>query len=258
MTEPIDKYVSVVYSEKYMIFEEPSKDEASEFIRKNWRRYVIVIFSFSKITYEGRAASKLYWDDHLIILKPDGTVLVHGPSKREPINWQPPGCILTSYVNDDRIIIRSRRTKPREIIIIECKQIYVMVAMNIKKGLFQLQKTEAYLVEYVIRNPNIIEEGFIPVAKEYATRLGFIDLLGRDKNGNIVICEFKRRTADVQHVAQLALYVETFPRTKGTKIRGILIAPNFTEKALLALKEKGLEYRILNFAKIKEEYKHRK
>ena len=244
--EPIDKFIGVTYPEKYVIFETPENAEVAEFIRKSWRRYVIVIFARSRATYEGRAASKLAWDDHLIILKPDGTLLIHGPAKREPINWQPPGCILTSYIEDGNLIIRSRRFRPKETVIIECEEVYVLLAMSTKKGLFKMLRTESHMVEYVIRNPSMIEEGFVPVAKEYPTKYGFIDLLGRDKEGNIVICEFKRRMADVQHVAQLALYVETFPRAKGVKVRGILIAPQFSEKALLALKEKGLEYRVLD------------
>jgi len=121
-----------------------------------------------------------------------------------------------------------------------------LLAVNTKKGLFKIFRTESQMVDYVLRNPEFIEDGFIPVSREYQFRYGIIDLLGRDKNGNIVICEFKRRIADIQHVAQLALYVEMFPRTKDTKVRGILIAPDITDKALQALKEKNLEFRRLN------------
>ncbi len=242
----LDDFIDAKPTDKYLIFETPDNGEIAEFIRTNWRRYVIIIFAHSRVQYEGRARSKLSWDDHLIILKPDGTLLIHGPSKREPINWQPPGCVLTSYVKDEYLIIRSRRERPREIVIIECDCVYVLLAVNTKKGLFHMFKTESQMVDYVIRNPEFIEEGFIPVAREYQARFGLIDLLGRDKDGNIVICEFKRRTAEVQHVAQLALYRETFPRAKNVKVRGILIAPDITDNALIALREKGLEFRRLD------------
>lgn len=254
----IDRYINVAFPPKYTILEEPSNIEAAEFIRKNWRRYVIVIFSFSRVTYEGRAASKLDYNDHLIILKPDGTVLVHGQSKREPINWQPPGCILTAYVNANRLVIKSKRIKPKEVIIIECEKVYVIVAMSTKKGFFELELPESWLVEYVIRNPNVIEEGFKPIAREYATKYGFIDLLGRDKHGNLVVCEFKRRNAEIQHVAQLAFYVDTLSKSLKTKVRGILLAPKFSSKVLSALKEKGLEYRVLDLTKIREEHKSKR
>lgn len=242
----LDKFIDFGPETKYVLMESPSKEEAAEFVRGNWRRFVIVIFAFSRVIYRGRAESKLSWDDHLIILKPDGTLLVHGPAKREPINWQPPGSILTSFVENGKLIIRSRRDRPREIVIIEVDEIYVLLAVNTKKGLFRIFRTESQMVDYVLRNPGFIEEGFIPVSREYQFGYGIIDLLGRDRDGNVVICEFKRRIADIQDVAQLALYVEMFPRTKGIRIRGILVAPDITERALQALREKGLEFRRLD------------
>ena len=251
----LDAFIDVGAAEKYILLEGPAPDKVANFIKSNWRRYVIVIFAYSRVLYEGRARSKLSWDDHLIILKPDGTLLVHGPTKREPINWQPPGCILTSYVENGNVIIRSRRYSPREIVIIECGEVYVLLAVNTRKGLFKMFRTESQMVDYVLKHPEFIEEGFIPVSREYPSKYGIIDLLGRDKDGNIVICEFKRRPAEIQHVAQLALYVETFPRAKNVRVRGILIAPDITDKALLALKEKGLEFRRLDhkiLSKLKE------
>lgn len=232
--------------EKYIIMEEPDKEVAAEFIRKNWRHYVILIFAFSSVKYEGRAASELSPSDHIIILKPDGTLLVHGPEKREPINWQPPGSILTSFVEKGKLVIRSRRYKPRETVIIVCESLYVLLAMNTRSGEFRMFRSESQMVDYVMRNPSFIEEGFVPVIKEYRTRFGIIDLFGRDKHNNIVICEFKRRVADVQDVAQLALYVDAIQRNSNCKVRGLLIAPGITDMALIALKEKNLEFRKLN------------
>jgi len=234
--------------EKYVILENPDPAQAAEFIRLSWRRYVIVIFARSMVTYRGRAASRLDWDDHLIIIKPDGTLLVHGPTKRDPINWQPPGCTVTSMERDNVLVIRSRRPRPREEVVIDCNPIYVILAVDIRRGLFRMYGTESWMISIVMRHPELIEDGFVPIAREHQTKYGIIDLLGRDREGNIVICEFKRRMADVQHVAQLALYVDTFPRPKGARVRGILVAPGISDKALLALKEKGLEYRRLNHA----------
>jgi len=235
---------------KYVIMEEPSKDEAAEFIKRNWRHYVILLFAFSRVKYEGRAASELSWNDHIIILKPDGTLLVHGPEKREPINWQPPGSILTSFVKEGKLIIRSRRYRPKEVVLIECEDIYVLIAMNTRSGEFRMFKSEAQMVDYVMKNPDLIEEGFIPVIREYRTRFGIIDLFGRDKENNIVVCEFKRRIADIQDVAQLALYVDAIQKNSKCKVRGILVAPGITDMALIALKEKNLEFRRLDPNKI--------
>ena len=231
---------------KYVVIEEPDKEKTADFIRRYWRHYVIILFAFSTVKYKGRAASELSWSDHLIILKPDGTLLVHGPKKREPINWQPPGSVVTSFIENNRLIIRSRRYRPKETVVIECEDVYVLLAMSTKSGEFRMFRSESQMVDFVMKNPSFVEEGFVPVMREYRTRFGIIDLFGRDKENNIVICEFKRRTADVQDVAQLALYVDSIQKNANRRVRGILIAPGITDMAMSALKEKGLEFRKLN------------
>lgn len=233
-------------SEKYVILERPSPEETAEFIRRNWRRSVILIYAFCSVNYRGRAASQLSPSDHFIIIKPDGTLLVHGPDKREPINWNPPGAVVTSYVDDDKLVIRSRRHYPREMVVIDCYDVYLTLGMSIRSGRFELSMSESQMVDFVWRNPSVIEEGFMPTAREYRIRFGIVDLYGYDKDGNIVICEFKRRLADIQDVGQLALYVEAVQKTTDRNVRGILVAPGISDTALLALKEKGLEFRKLD------------
>ncbi|MCR8432773.1 MAG: endonuclease NucS [Candidatus Korarchaeota archaeon] len=232
--------------EKYVILEKPSLEEAAEFVRRNWRHCVILIFAFCSVNYRGRAASQLSPSDHFIITKPDGTLMVHGPEKREPINWNPPGAIVTSYVEGDKLVIRSRRHYPKEIVVINCYDVYLILGMSTKSGKFELFMSESQMVDYVWKNPSIIEDGFTPISREYRIRFGVVDLYGYDKDGNILICEFKRRVADIQDVGQLALYVESVQKTTGRNVRGILVAPGVSETALLALKEKGLEFRKLD------------
>ena len=53
---------------------------------------MVTIVGHCEVEYEGRASSYLALGDRLVILKPDGTLLVHTDSKRKPVNWQPPGC----------------------------------------------------------------------------------------------------------------------------------------------------------------------
>jgi len=233
-------------SEKYFIIEYPNPKEATEKIKKTWKSYLLVLFARARVFYEGRAESKLTWADHLIITKPDGTLLVHSRTKREPVNWQPPGCIINSFIEDDHIIIVSKRHRPREIVRIEIKTLYFLIGIRPGKGYFDKFLSESQMVDFVIRNPDIIEPGFIPIQKEVHIKYGYVDLLGRDTNGNLVILEFKRRRADIQDVAQLALYVEILKRENTSKIRGILVAPGISSNASLLLRDKGLEFREFN------------
>lgn len=242
-TSNLGEFLNLGSTDKYLIFEDPSLDDVAKLIRSRWRTYVIVMFAHTKVVYEGRASSTLDWNDHLVIIKPDGTLLIHGESKREPINWQPPGSTITSYIQDRMLYVRSRRYKPKEVVMIMAKQVYVVAAFLMKSGKFDLIGSEAEMVKFVYENPEILEDGFRPIVREYKGRYGIIDLLGRDKKGNLVVCGFKRRTADVQDVAQLALYMDSLKRDLGDKVRGILVAPGITDLAIIALKEKGLEFK---------------
>ena len=93
----------------YDVLIEPDLKESADFIKSNWRSKVLVIYAQCKVDYTGRAKSNLDYGNRLIITKPDGTIMIHGRTKREPINWQPPGFILSAFVQDDRLYIKSNQ-----------------------------------------------------------------------------------------------------------------------------------------------------
>jgi RecB family endonuclease NucS len=96
----------------------------------------------------------------------------------------------------------------------------------------------------VFQNPELIEEGFRPTAREYSVTTGFIDILGKDKDGNLMVLELKSRRAGVNAVKQLKKYFEDFKDHKKS-VRGILVAPSVTDDALLLLEGYDLEFKSL-------------
>jgi RecB family endonuclease NucS len=104
-------------------------------------------------------------------------------------------------------------------------------------------------------NHEAIEEGFKPIAQEKPTSKGVIDILGKDKNGNLVILELKRRRANLDAVSQLKRYVDTM-KEETKNLRGILVAPSITENAFNLLKESGMEFREINPNKETKKRKH--
>jgi RecB family endonuclease NucS len=101
------------------------------------------------------------------------------------------------------------------------------------------------MVEEIVKNPSLIEEGFRPITKELRTEYGMIDLYGVDRQGNVVVIEFKRGRAGLDAVSQLKRYVDELKKERGGRVggvRGVLAAPGVTESALKLLKELGLEY----------------
>ena len=60
---------------------EPEPREAAAFINTNRRRGLIAVFCICGGTYRGRAAAELPVAPYLVVIKPDGTLLVHGSEK---------------------------------------------------------------------------------------------------------------------------------------------------------------------------------
>jgi RecB family endonuclease NucS len=200
------------------------------------------MFAYCSIDYEGRAASSATYADRLIIIKPDGTLIVHEREKREPINWQPPGTIITATVDEDELIIKGIRKTPYEILKIKIPLVYTITVMKVGTGDFRLWGSEAELVNRVIQNPSLIEDDFTPLEREYETPYGKIDLLGKDSNGNYVVLEFKRGQAQLQAVSQLKRYVDYMHEKFGPNIRGGIVAPGITSNAYKLLKKQGFFY----------------
>jgi RecB family endonuclease NucS len=107
--------------------------------------------------------------------------------------------------------------------------------------------------DMIMKHPNMIEEGFKPTDREYSTEHGFIDILGKDKEGNLMVLELKCRKAGTNAVKQIRRYLTDFEnkdnsylKTVGIekkKVRGILVAPSIGEDAKELLEEEGIEFK---------------
>jgi RecB family endonuclease NucS len=107
---------------------------------------------------------------------------------------------------------------------------------------------ESHVVDYIERDPSVIEPGLQVVRREMATRSGFIDLFCKDSKGRSVIVEVKRARVSPRAVHQLEAYlIDMRKKTKGAPVRGILCAPHVSEMARTLIEEKGLEFRKIGY-----------
>lgn len=229
----------------YVLLDSPELEEVVELIKKHSKSHVIILYLNCKVIYNGRAKSRLNFGDRIFMSKPDGSVLIHTGTKREPINWQPPGCLLTAKIEDDILIIRSIRNNPKENIWIYSSCVYSALACKCSEDEFTLWGSESEMVEEVIKNPSIIEKEFQPIGREVETPYGKVDLIGKDSDDNLVVLEFKRATAQLQAVSQLKRYVDHY-KLVHRNVRGIIVAPSITSSALKLLREYGFEFRKLS------------
>ena len=93
----------------------PQIHEAEEIVREAVsQRKTLLIVGNCWVHYRGRATSKLEPGERILIIKEDGSLLVHRSVGYEPVNWQPPGCLFQVKAEKDRLQIHALRKKPRE------------------------------------------------------------------------------------------------------------------------------------------------
>ncbi len=196
------------------------------------------------VEYQGRARSVLTEGERLILIKRDGTILVHKEVGVEPINWQPPGATIKVSVEADVLYLFANRAKPRETVRIEFSDITMLSASLIEDpGEFSMYLTEDEMQKVLSTHPELIEPGLRTIRRERQVEPGFIDIFARDSEGRLVIVEVKRRRADSEAVHQLHSYIKSFKADESTKLRGILVAPSLTKGTHALLEQLGLEYR---------------
>jgi len=204
---------------------------------------IIVIVGSCVVNYRGRAGSVLPEGERLVIMKPDGTLLVHQDEKREPVNWNPPGCKAKVEVSEEGLTVISSRSNPEETLMIVFKELKFASSFTLMDDEeLMLVGTESDLVESVIRDPNVIEEGFKIKNREKSVDSGMIDIYGEDSEGRKVALEFKRDKATLQAIGQLSRYAKELRERKNEEVRGIIVAPKITSGALELLDKEDLEY----------------
>jgi len=223
-------------------------EEASEKIRAGLREHaLIIVVGLMEVAYEGRAASVLGPGERLLIIKQDGSILVHRPLGYEPVNWQPPGSRVDVYLMDDSLVIEARRISPQEILRITFHEIYDVHSFKLRDSAeFAMYATEEDMKKAILLEPSIIESGFKPIEDERRVgESGFIDVFGVDSKGNLVVIEIKRRNATAADIKQLVNYVNGIERELGRKPRAIIAAPGIQKSAVKELKVYGVEFKCL-------------
>ena len=209
------------------------------------RGALVTVFGRCTVEYDGRAASSLSAGQRLLVLKPDGTALVHTDEGREPVNWQPPGCEHRAAVRDGHLRVASVRSSPDEQLTVVFSRVGQLSAYPVTgRRDVTVTGTEADLRDRLMADPSLIEPGFEPVATERDTTAGAVDLFGTDADDSPVVVELKRRRVGPEAVGQLDRYVRAIDREDSTTPapRGILAAPSLTDRARRLLEREELEF----------------
>jgi RecB family endonuclease NucS len=211
------------------------------------RGHMLVAAGDCVVRYQGRARSDLHKGERVILLKPDGTLLIHTAKGAKPVNWQPPGAAFSAAIVDGHVVLTSLRRKPEELVAVTFHQIALLASLPLHDGAgLELSGTEDDIQALLAAQPDLVEPGFVPARRERRTVRGRYDLDGRDAKGRRLIVEVKRTAAGVSEAQQLWRYVERL-RRDDAQVRGILVAPRIADGARRLLEEHGLECKELDW-----------
>jgi len=217
------------------------------------QRKTLIVVGNCWVHYLGRAKSKLEPGERILIIKEDGSLLVHRSVGYEPVNWQPPGCIFQIQVKGDILEIRAVRRKPAESVKVLFDKVLVVSALSlVDSGEFSLYASEEDMQKAILLEPSLLEEGFKPISHEKKVEPGFVDVYGVDRDGRLVVVEIKRKTAGKIAAIQLAKYIDAVKGKTNREVRGILVAPNIAKDVQRLLATLGLEFRALDPKKCAE------
>jgi hypothetical protein len=232
----------------------PDIHRAAEFIREALsERKALVIVGNCWVDYKGRASSKLEPGERIVMIKGDGSVLIHRPVGYEPVNWQPSGCLFETHVASDVLHVRAIRSKPSESVRISFDDVYLVSALSlVDKGGFSLYASEEDMQRAILLESSLLEPALKPITYEKKVEPGFVDVYGIDGNGKFVVVEIKRKTAGREAALQLAKYVDSVRATVNREVRGILVAPRLSRGVQRLLVSLGLEFKSLDPKKCTE------
>jgi len=245
---------AVLSSNSLIVLVSPNVAEAEKTIGEAIsQRKTLLVIGNCWVHYLGRASSKLEPGERILMIKEDGSLLVHRSVGYEAVNWQPPGCIFHVQAKDRNLEIRAVRQKPRESVKVFFDQIHLISALSLTDSAeFSLYASEDDMHKAILLKPSLLEEGFMPISYEKKVEPGFVDVYGVDKNGRLVVVEVKRRTAGKEAALQLAKYIDAIKVKANREIRGILAAPNIAKDVQRLLTTLGLEFKALDPKKCTE------
>jgi len=190
------------------------------------------------VDYTGRLSAHLPEALRLIMVKADGSVMVHADvGGYKPLNWMTPPTALEE--EEGRIVVR--KVKGDDALDIRLHEVLSDVSheMGDVMGLVK-DGVERDLQELLAEQPGWCGEGFRLVRREWPTDIGPVDLMCRDDDDGWIAVEIKR-VATIDAVEQLNRYLERIRLDPGmSACRGVLAAQVFKPQARVLAEARGI------------------
>lgn len=208
------------------------------------------------VDYMGRLNAHLPRATRLLLVKNDGSVLIHSDGgSYKPLNWMSPPCRLhvapreefegTSVAEDldaevlELWTVQAAKSDDRLVIRVYEKLNEMSHDLGIDPGLIK-DGVEADLQRLLAEQIEILGAGYRLVRREYPTAIGPVDILAKDSSGISVAVELKR-VGDIDGVEQLTRYLDLLNRDPLlAPVQGVFAAQRIKPQARTLAEDRGI------------------
>ena len=202
-----------------------------------------------QVDYAGRLTAHLPMATRVLMIKADGSVLVHSDGgSYKPLNWMSPPCTLREGSTDDGQVEWTVTSKTADTLRILIEEIVHDTShdLGLDPGL-QKDGVEKHLQALLADHPATLSAGLTLVRREYPTAIGPVDLMCRDAQGLSVAVEIKRR-GDIDGVEQLTRYLDLLNRHPLlAPVRGIFAAQEIKPQARVLATDRGIACALVDY-----------
>ena len=208
------------------------------------------------VDYAGRLSAHLPLATRLLVVKADGSVLVHSDSlSYKPLNWMSPPCTIAVLEPEaeqlDAGVVsvwKVAQAKTADLLVISIHEVLhdSRHELGIDPGL-QKDGVEAHLQKLLAEHIELVGEGYRLVRREYMTAIGPVDILATDASGASIAIEIKRR-GDIDGVEQLSRYLELMNRDPHlAPVTGVFAAQEIKPQARTLAEDRGIRCLLLDY-----------
>ncbi len=215
-----------------------------------------LVIARCSVDYEGRLAAHLPLATRLLMVKADGSVLVHSDGgSYKPLNWMSPPCTTTEIdpepaesAEGTSLVWLVRQSKSGDALRIRVHEILHDSAHDLGSdpGLVK-EGVEAHLQALLAEHIHTLGEGWTLVRREHMTAIGPVDILARDAGRHHVAVEIKRR-GEIDGVEQLTRYLDLLNRDPVlAPVTGIFAAQEIKPQARTLAEDRGIRCVVLDY-----------
>jgi RecB family endonuclease NucS len=214
---------------------------------------VRLIVARCEVRYTGRLNAVLPESTRLLMLKADGSVLVHADAGGyKPLNWMTPPTVIEEA--GEMLVVRKRAGKTEDRLEIRLLEVLSDATHEMgEAAALEKDGVERDLQELLAERPEVLGEELRLVRCEWPTDIGPVDLMCRDADDGWVAVEIKR-VGTIDAVEQLTRYLERIRRDPALAcVRGVLAAQQFKPQSVVLAEARDIRCAEIDLAVLRGE-----